>query len=718
MCFLKQCFKLFFILISPIVLAQEYVGNQSCAACHKTEVENWLPSHHAKAMQLATEETVLGNFDDVRFETNDGWTKFFRDEQGFYIETGKSDEVGKRYSVPYVFGYTPLQQILIDIGSGRLQAYTVAWDSRTKAKGGQRWYSLYQQTHTPDTPFYWKSQFNNWNARCAECHSTDLKRGYDAAKDEYDTTWSEINVSCEACHGAAAKHVALKSADNAENTDEPSANSGFDKTLLKRSNWIFKPEQASAERLDNGLVSLDHGQVDQCAACHSRRTALTDGAGPHNFSQHFIPRLAVPDLYHADGQILDEVYVYGSYSQSKMAAAGVVCSNCHEPHSGKVLSADNSLCVQCHLSNQFDTPEHTLHETGSEGALCIDCHMPSQRYMGVDDRRDHSYRIPNPWVSEALASPDVCLNCHQDKNTEWSQQQLEHKKAKVFGAYDDIGSALYLNLQDPTLGQQQIASLILDEEQPAMRRAVLLNHLDVNITSNLEVLNTAANSPQSLVKLGVLNALESAAYAMQLQIGFGLLYDEHKNVRLQAIRLLAPAFRQALPEKAQQPMQDALMEAVLTYQGQQDLLSAQLALADLAYKVGDLEQASIQYLNAIDLQPSFLPAKLNLASVYRESNQLEKAQVLLQEILKVESNHPMALHNLGLIYVVKRQWAKALQALQKAADLEPDNHRFAYVYLLALEASGNLEQAKKQLAKLEVMTPGDPALSEIRQRLK
>ncbi|MGY5453010.1 ammonia-forming cytochrome c nitrite reductase subunit c552 [Agarivorans sp. MS3-6] len=715
---LKQLVTLSLLFISSVVLAQEYIGNESCAECHETEVENWQPSHHAKAMQPATEANVLGNFSNSRFESEDGWTVFNYDENGFYIETGPTGKAGIRYPVPYVFGYTPLQQILVDIGTGRLQAYTVAWDSRTKEQGGQRWYNLYQQAHTPDTPFYWKSQFNNWNARCAECHSTELKRGYNAATDDYNTTWSEINVSCEACHGPASRHVTLKKAEDTGDSTSLIANSGFNQPLHKRSHWLFKEGKTSAERYERSPISLDHGQPDQCAACHSRRVALTDGAGPHNFTEHYIPRLAVPDLYHNDGQILDEVYVYGSFSQSKMAAAGVVCTNCHEPHSGKVISQDNSLCTQCHSPSNFDTQEHTLHQAGSEGAVCIDCHMPSQRYMGVDDRRDHAYRVPNPWVSEALASPDVCLNCHQDKDTQWSQQQLEHKKAKVFADYSDIGPALLLSQLAPQRGQENIATLVLDESLPAMRRAVLLSHLDVSQPNNMAVLNSAANSPQSLVKLGVLHALESAPYNLQLQIGFGLLYDEDKNVRLQAIRLLAPAFRQSLPEKAQQPMQDALMEAVVTYQQQQDLLSAQLALADLAYKVGDTEQATIQYINALKIQPSFLPAKLNLASIYRETSQLTKAQVLLQEILTIEPKHAMALHNLGLIYVVQRQWPNALSALNMASELENDNRRFAYVYLLALEASGDITAAKRQLDKLELMTPGDPALSEIRARLK
>lgn len=700
---------------------QKYMGNESCSNCHQTEVEHWQQSDHAKAMQQANRQTVLGDFSKVKFESKDGWTLFDQDEEGYYIVTGEKGAAGKRYPVPYVFGYYPLQQLLVDIGSGRLQAYTVAWDSRSKAEGGQRWYNLYEATHSQGTAFYWKGQFNNWNARCASCHSTDLKRHYQPHSDSYKTSWSEINVSCEACHGPASQHVQLKTSEQSSR-NLATANSGFAQSLKRRDNWQFKAGKSTAVRDASAAVSFDHGQVDDCAACHSRRIAFSDGAEERvedrPFSSHYIPRLAIPDLYHTDGQIRDEVYVYGSFSQSKMAASGVVCSNCHDPHSGKTRAQDNSLCTQCHLSSSYDAPTHTLHKSGTEGSQCIDCHMPANRYMGVDDRRDHAFRVPNPWVNEALGSPDVCLSCHTDKDSEWSQLQLVAKKAQIFGDYSDIGTAVMLYQQDFSKGEQRIQELIQDPSQPPMRRAVLLGQLNVNDPINAQILNTLANDEQNLVKLGVIRALERAPFPLQIQIGFGLLYDDDKNVRLQAIKLLAPAFRRQLPEKAQKPMQDALNEAVVTYQKQGDLLSAQLALADLAYKIGDLKQAELQYLNAISIQPAFLPAKLNLASIYREMSELRKSRALLDEILAVEPDHAMALHNVGLIYVAQKQWKPATHALKRAAELDPNNPRFGYVYVLVLEASGNIPEAIKQVNRLELLTPDDPALKELATRLQ
>ncbi|WP_299005241.1 tetratricopeptide repeat protein [uncultured Shewanella sp.] len=701
---------------------------KTCIQCHEKQVTQWQASHHAKSMQQANQNTVLGNFNHFMYKNADSWTLFNQDAKGFYIETGLNNQTGKRYPVPFVFGFYPLQQLLVDIGGGRLQAYTVAWDARTKKQGGQRWYDLYDDSHQTHSPFYWKGQFNNWNTRCAQCHSTGLTRGYDLKTDSYDTRWRQPNISCEACHGSAIQHLKIQN-------NEPSSshsNAGFAQPLKLTPHFTLLPEEATA-KFSKSLTlkqksALNNGQASLCIFCHSRRHPLVEGHGSGEINQEMLPRLALPRLYHEDGQIQDEVFVYGSYSQSKMAAAGVVCSHCHDAHSNKLKSQDNNLCAQCHRASRFDTPSHTLHVSSTANAssltksqpntpLCIDCHMPSQTYMGVDLRRDHSFRIPNPWVSEALNSPNVCLSCHKDKNHLWSQQALATKKEVIFLHNSNIGAARLLTKTAPQQAHQLIEKWVLDPNEAPMRRAVLINLLDLSLSSHVNTLNTLANDDEALVKLGVLHKLETAPFTLQLQIGFGLLYDPHKNVRLAAIKLLSPALRTDIPTKAQTKLHSVLKEAVDTYKTQQDSLSGQLSLADLAYNVGDLPQAIVHFENALSLQPHFLPAKLNLASVYRETGHYTQAKALLGTILNVESQHSLALYNLGLIYVIEKDWPNAISTLKSAIRSDPNNRQFAFVYLLALEAGGRVEEALLQLNALTQQTPNDPALVEIKNRL-
>jgi cytochrome c553 len=78
-----------------------------------------------------------------------------------------------------VFGVYPLQQYLLPLDDGRLQALSIAWDSRPAEEGGQRWYHLYpDEAIAHDDPLHWTGPYQNWNTRCAECHSTDLHKNY------------------------------------------------------------------------------------------------------------------------------------------------------------------------------------------------------------------------------------------------------------------------------------------------------------------------------------------------------------------------------------------------------------------------------------------------------------------------------------------------------------------------------------------------------------
>ena len=44
----------------------------------------------------------------------------------------------------------------------------------------------------------------------------------------------------------------------------------------------------------------------------------------------------------------------------------------------------------------------------SAGAQCVACHMPTETYMQVDPRHDHSLRVPRPAQTVALGVPNAC----------------------------------------------------------------------------------------------------------------------------------------------------------------------------------------------------------------------------------------------------------------------------------------------------------------------
>ena len=177
--------------------APGFVGSAGCAACHAKEYAAWQGSQHRAAMQEATEKTVLGNFDGARFSYAGATSTFYKRDGKFFVKTDGPDGKPAGFPVPYTFGVHPLQQYLVELPGGRLQALSIAWDVDKK-----RWFHLYPNEHvTAEDELHWTRPAQNWNYMCADCHSTALRKNYDVAADRFATRWAEISVGCEACHG-------------------------------------------------------------------------------------------------------------------------------------------------------------------------------------------------------------------------------------------------------------------------------------------------------------------------------------------------------------------------------------------------------------------------------------------------------------------------------------------------------------------------------------
>ena len=415
-----------------------FIGRERCAACHPHQQEAWLGSHHDLAMQEARDDTVRGDFNDASFTHFGVTSRFFRRNGGFFINTEGPDGKLADYEISHTFGVTPLQQYLVSFPDGRMQALSIAWDSRPREAGGGRWFHLYPDERIPpEDELHWTRPSQNWNWMCAECHSTNLRRNYDSATDRYRTIWSEIDVSCEACHGPGSNHLAWAEGMAANQAPDPAlvATKGLVVALDERRGVTWSP--AADGKPVRNPPPRGHREVEVCAQCHARRAGLADGLnhGAPLLETHD-PVLLSPGLYFADGQQQDEVYTYGSFLQSRMHAQGVTCSDCHDPHSGRLRTPGNSLCAQCHPPARYDQPGHSLHPHGSAGAQCVACHMPVRTYMVVDPRHDHAMRVPRPDLSQRLGTPDPCTACHQDKDTAWAAEVI----AAAFGQRPSRGS--------------------------------------------------------------------------------------------------------------------------------------------------------------------------------------------------------------------------------------------------------------------------------------
>lgn len=684
-----------------------YVGKEICVTCHERESALFMNSDHDLAMADANETTVLGDFGDVDFTYFGVTSKFFKKDGKFYVHTEGPGGKFSDYEVAYTFGARPLQQYLAEFPGGRLQCLPFAWDTRPLEQGGQRWFHLYHDERiAANDILYWTSATQNWNHMCAECHSTNLQKNYNSETGTYKTTWSEIDVSCEACHGPGSRHAAW--AENAQEISRPTVHKGllFDMEKTGERPWVMNPETGNATL---ALPDTMAAQVDMCGRCHSHRTAISENYvhGKPLCNSHLISLLE-ENLYFPDGQIKEEVYVYGSFLQSKMYQAGVICTDCHDPHSTRTILAGDALCLRCHSPEKYDSRDHHFHRT--EAVQCVDCHMPDRTYMVIDDRRDHSFRVPRPDLSVKLETPNACNHCHADKAPEWTARYFR-KWYPQRSARQHYGEILYAGQKSDPGFLSRLLELAGDQTTPAIVRAtaaVLLARYP-GLRAPAKITQLAGNS-DPLIRNAAIAALVSVNSRQGLALLNGLLGDSSRAVRAEAARALVSASNPNPGVLNEQAFSTALKEYEEIQKINEDFPAAGLNLASLYLEKGDRKKSEAQLLKVIAMEPAFLPAYINLADLYRQEQQELKAEEVLLQGLSKDNDDPALHHALGLLRIRTGEKEKAMQHLKFAAEHAAANAHYNYVYAVALNSFGKTKAAVSVLENALVHDPFDPEL--------
>lgn len=681
----------------PVPEPLPYVGVRTCAECHAGQYAAWRGSHHDLAMQTADEMTVLGYFDDTTFRREGVTSRFFRRDGKFMVSTEGPDGRLADFEIKYTFGVTPLQQYLVEFPGGRLQALTIAWDSRSREAGGQRWFDLYPDQHIAhDDALHWTGMNQNWNFMCADCHSTNMRRNYDPGEDRFSTTWSDINVACESCHGPGSRHVAWAQKGRSW-FGRRAQDNGLTVHFGDRSDWVIDPGSATARR---STPRTSQAELDACTPCHARRSQIAEGHRPGRpVHDSYLVTLLDADLYADDGQMEGEVYNYAPFLQSKMHARGVSCGDCHEPHSLKLRADGNGVCTQCHAQFRYDSAGHHHHPENSEGALCKSCHMPVRTYMVVDPRHDHSFRVPRPDLTVSLGTPNACNDCHKDETAAWSAGAVERwfgPDRKGFQSYAPVFSAARSGRLDAPRWLRQLAA---DTGQPAIARATAYAELARYYSpSYVSVLRRGLTESDPLVRLGALRGLDAVAPAERWTLASPLLRDPVRSVRIEAASFLADVAMDGLGANDRMLLQRALDEYIDVQNFNASRPEAHLNLGLLYMRRGDAQQAETEYRAAIGLDRYFIPAYVNLADLYRVQGRDADGKRLLHDALALAPDNAPVQHALGLLLVRAQQTEEALVWLRRAAAGAPDNARYAYVYGVALGSAGHTGKALEILA--------------------
>ena len=655
----------------PVVsnLEANFVGSVECQDCHKVEYDKWQGSHHDLAMDVANENSVLGDFNNTEITIHGVTSRFYMKDGKYFVHTnGPGGEMGD-FEITHTFGWYPLQQYLVPFPGGRLQTLHIAWNSKENF-----WFRVppYEPIE-PDDWLYWTNAAQNWNGMCAQCHSTNLKKNYDPETGTYNTTWSDIDVGCEACHGAGSRHV-----EWAQMSD------------------MARPVVTNYELTQQTSDITSREQVELCAPCHSRRGAMGDDThAKADLLDNYLPSLLTENLYFADGQIEDEVYVYGSFIQSKMYRHDVRCSDCHDVHTIKLVKEGNELCLQCHRAAQYDSKDHHFHkregETGEpiksaegetlfevgSGALCVQCHMPGRVYMGADYRPDHSFRIPDPVLDAAIGAPDACLRCHMDKDSQWSQDSVHAWYGP--GQRSHYGSVIARARQgDPEVGPS-LLRLTQDLLYPVNVRATALSMLAAYPgTETTQAMEIALMDEEALIRRTAVASIVVPEMERLTRLIAPMLYDPVKTVRIEAASRLVGDMAKLLDKEQQEVYQAVQREYITAMEYTADFAASRHNLANLYSKLDRPEEALKEYEQAIGIDDQFYPAKVNLAVLYSQRGQNEQAERLLREVVRDEPELYDAAYSLGLLLVEMQNYREGVFYLEQASRGMPERARIHY----------------------------------------
>ncbi|MEL6117613.1 tetratricopeptide repeat protein [Photobacterium sp. SP02] len=710
-------------LFSPFAVAAQYTGSESCQQCHQQAYQDWATSHHQAAMLKATEESVLADFNNTSFTYGKITSTFYRKGKAFWVKTENALGQLEDFKISYTFGVFPLQQYIVDFDDGRKQVLSIIWDSRPASQGGQRWYHLYpeheslshglpaQSAVDSNDPLHWTGTQFNWNTRCASCHSTGLVNKFDIKTNTFNTTWNEINVSCESCHGSGKDHIGWARSES----QPPPQHFGFKHTISNPALWQYPNAR---HRIKYRSSSHNPHQVDVCAHCHSRRQELSQWEPDSRFADQHIPRLIEAGLYYPDGQMLDEVYVYGSFMQSKMHAKGVVCSDCHNPHSLALKKPGNQVCSQCHNPEVFDTVTHH-HHTDEKSSQCVNCHMTETTYMGVDARRDHSFRVPDPLLSHQVGSPDACTSCHTEQTPAWATKAIQAWVADLQKPQQKPEFATTFMAADQGINKDKaLLNIANDGGYSAIVRASAALRLSPNqVANDQQSIADLLNDESWMIRLGTVRSVMQLPVLQRWQLLSAHLDEPVRAVRYEIARALAGLPLYQLAKAQSDKVQMLYKEFITNSEFNSGMPDMQVILGLFSLNQQDSLSAETYFRQALTITPDYQDALLNLADLYRATGRDDKAGDLLKLAVKAHPNAVDPHYALALWYVRQKSLPEAQIELQKAYEIQPGFRPTTLALALVMEQLNQREKAYKLVTSWLNTYGSDPQLEQLRQRL-
>jgi predicted CXXCH cytochrome family protein len=495
----------------------DYTGSESCARCHDVEHTQWKNSLHIKMTKPIAEATVVGDFREGTKFADHGRSYTFGTKDGKpYVSVAVPGRTPETFSVDYTLGAKRYQGYLSTLPEGRIYVLPVFWHVATK-----RWIDWKEITSVPEGVHNLRQI---WNANCFNCHATNLTQGYNVEEKNYKTTWSEMGIGCEACHGPGREHVALMDAWEKDPASKPKYDNSSKNRQLSDTLKILSVKSSDPRRI-----------YDTCSYCHgNKRNVFLGFKGGDKFSDYAMPFLISDPLPENDLQ--GEFWPDGRPNRFNrpqalalsgcFKAGAVACTSCHVAHGSRnefslkvnINQGRNgdALCTQCHTEPKSGnrpafareasfgevTPgagnlktsgpqdlkpsfsgaglrAHTFHAPESAGSRCISCHMSDVNWRLLIRRRDHTFQPPVPENTAQFGIPNACTTCHDDRSPEWAAKQMNawwndgDRRAKAASLAD----TMYRAGSGDTTTLPALAKLAVDRSQGHIIRASAADYI-------------------------------------------------------------------------------------------------------------------------------------------------------------------------------------------------------------------------------------------------
>lgn len=452
-----------------------HATSAACRRCHPDHQQSWRRTYHRTMTQEATAESVLGDFDDARFEYFGVPAALTRRGERFLMTLG-AGAAARTFEIARTVGSRRYQQYLADDGRGQLVRLPLAWHVEEG-----RWMHMNGAFLTPDPEVApgaaasradYERHVVRWNDNCVFCHNVAPDPGMGA--EGFETRVAELGVACEACHGPADEHARRNASPLRRYALH--VGGGADPTIVN-------PARLSPER-----------SADVCGRCHGQRKTddierflrrgdpfvpgddLALYSEPLFVDTTLAGRAVFAPRFWPDGTARLTAYEYQGLLQSPCAQRGeLTCTTCHGMHEGDPrgqLRPDrrgDGACAGCHDDLP---PDHTRHEPRSSGSRCVECHMPAVVYGLVSIHRSHRIESPDPARQAALGRPDACTLCHVDRDRAWAAEHRERwwpgggREAPAATALPEVEQALFGG--DPI--ERAVAASALGRSDVAVRR--------------------------------------------------------------------------------------------------------------------------------------------------------------------------------------------------------------------------------------------------------